>query len=62
MKWHARSAAWLTTGRLEGGVRGLGMPVGVSDGVAVPAGGRGVIVPTKPVKAGGGKDAREEER
>ena len=62
MKWRARSAAWLTTGRLDGGVRGLGMPAGVSDGEAVPAGGRGVIVPMKPVKAGGGKGAREEER
>ena len=62
MKWHARSAAWLTTGRLEGGVRGLGMPAGVKDGEAVPAGGRGVIVPMKPAKADGGKGAREEER
>ena len=55
----ARSVAWLTTGRLDGCVRGLGMPVGTSGGNTTPTGDRGVIVPLKPVKSGGGKGARK---
>jgi hypothetical protein len=49
----------LMTGRREGAVRGLGTPVRVSCWMSSRAGGRGVVVPMKPVKAGGGKDARK---
>jgi len=50
---------WLTTGHWDGVGRGLGIPVGSSGGVTIPTGDRGVIVPLKPVKAGGGKGARK---
>lgn len=50
---------WLMTGRREGAVRGLGTPARVSCWMSSRAGGRGVVVPMKPVKADGGKDARK---
>jgi hypothetical protein len=50
---------WLMTGRWEGAVRGLGNPARVSRWMSSRAGGRGVVVPMKPVKADGGKDARK---
>jgi hypothetical protein len=44
---------WLTTGQREGACRGLGIPAGSRASKEEPAGGRGVVVPMKPVKAGG---------
>ena len=44
---------WLTTGHREGACRGLGTPAGSRVSKGEPAGGRGVVVPMKPVKAGG---------
>jgi hypothetical protein len=52
---------WLTTGRWDGAVCGLGTLARVSIWMMSRAGGRGVIVPRKSVKADGGKGARESE-
>jgi hypothetical protein len=54
-------AGWLTTGRWEGVVCGLGIPVGLSGGNTIPTGDRGCIVLMKPVNSGGGKAARKSE-
>ena len=56
-----RSVMWVTAGRWDGVVRGLGTPVSGSARQRELAGIRGVIVPLKAVKAVGGKDARKVE-
>jgi hypothetical protein len=61
-KGRAADIGWLTTGRREGAVRGLGKSAVSSGGMATAAGGRGVVVLSKPVKAGGGKGARKLDR
>ncbi len=47
------TTGWLTTGHREDACCGLGTPAGSRALNGEPAGGRGVIVPKKPVKAGG---------
>ena len=53
---------WLTAGRQEGAVRGLGKSAVIGGGSATAADGRGVVVPVKPGNAGGGKGARKMDR
>ena len=59
VKTVVRFITWLTTGRKEVEVRGLGIPVSISTWKQGLAGDRGVIVPLKPVKVGGGKGTRK---
>lgn len=56
----ARSAIrWVTAGRGESAVRGLGMPDRISARARGRSEHRGVVVALKPVNAGGAKGARE---
>ena len=59
-KAHTLVIGRLTTGRWEVGERGLGISAVTAPVQIVTAEDRGVIVPMKPVKADGGKDARKE--
>lgn len=58
MKGPEPVAGWLTTGRQDGAVRGLGIPAGASGGNTTPTADRGVVVPMNSGKPEGGKGAR----